>query len=583
MTRSRLLTIAITVLIVLAAAAVFFRRGRVPETAAGPQRGGQLVGSIRFEPRTFNRLVSRDPVADLVAHLTLGRLVRLNRVTFEVEPWLAERWDTSPDGRTFTMHLRQGVTWSDGTPFTSADVVFTLQALFDPKSGAVLRSALVIGNEPITATAPDAATVVINYPQPFGPGVRILDNMWIMPKHKLESALKNGTFETAWTTSTPPADIVGIGPFMLREYRPGQRVILDRNPRYWRKDANGGSLPYLDSIVLEIVPDQNAEVLRLTSGNIDLTQSELRPDDYVPVKRVADQRRLRLLDLGIGPDADAFWFCLKPEARKADPKFAFIQRTEFRQAISYAVDREQFAETVFLGAAVPVWGPITPGNKPWFWPDVPRYPHDEARAKEILRGLGLEDRNGNGTVEDAKGTEARITVITQRGNTALERGAATLRDDLAKVGIGLDIVPLEIGTMIKQMLSSQYEAIYYRFLASDLDPAMNTDFWLSSGTAHVWNLEQKMPATDWETRIDTLILEQAATVDPARRKAIFNDVQRIMAENLPILYFVAPRMYYAESTRINGATPSVMRPPVLWNADTLSVSGPLRGANSGTN
>ena len=211
---------------------------------------------------------------------------------------------------------------------------------------------------------------------------------------------------------------------MLREYQPGQRVVLDRNPRYWRKAPDGAALPYLDRIVLQIVPEQNAELLRIQAGETDLTSTELRPEDYVPVRRAEEEGRLRLIELGVGPDADAFWFCLKPEVKGKDPRFAFVPRPEFRRAISHAVDREAFAETVFLGAAVPVWGPITPGNTRWFWPDIPRYPHNDDTAKMLLRELGLEDRNGNGVVEDAKGTEARFTVITQRGIGWYERGTA---------------------------------------------------------------------------------------------------------------------------------------------------------------
>jgi peptide/nickel transport system substrate-binding protein len=553
----------------VAGTAVFWLRA--PERDQAPARGGELVASLRSEPRSFNRLVARDSVTDLLSYLTQGRLLRINRVTFELEPWLAERWESSADGRTHTLHLRPGLAWSDGTPFTAADVLFTVDALFRPGSGATLGSSLTVGGKPIAASAPDAHTVVITYAQPFGPGLRILENLWILPKHKLQAALDAGTLATAWNSATPPSEVVGTGPFTLAEYQPGQRLVLARNPRYWRKDESGTALPYLDRIVLDIVPDQNAEVLRLTSGNVDLTSTELRPDDYAPVKRAADQGRLRLRELGVGPDADAFWFCLKPEAWAGNPKFAFVSRPEFRRAISHAVNREQFAETVFLGAAVPVWGPITPGNKPWFWPDVPRYPYDVSRARELLRGLGLDDRNGNGIVEDVRGTEARFTVITQRGNTALERGAAALRDQVAKAGIALDVAPLELGAMVQQMLASKYEAIYYRPIATDLDPAMNKDLWLSSGSAHFWNLSQPTPATEWERQIDELMQQQAATLDPARRKAIFNDVQRVFADNLPVLYFVAPRLYYAESARVTGTTPSVIRPPVLWNADVISV------------
>jgi peptide/nickel transport system substrate-binding protein len=375
-----------------------------------------------------------------------------------------------------------------------------------------------------------------------------------------------------WNTKTPLAEIVGTGPFVLKEYTPGQRLVFERNPYYWKKDA-GQVLPRLDRIVLDVVPDQNAELLRLTSGDIDLMERELRPDDYLAAKRAADDGRLALIELGVRADADAFWFCLKADAKKHDPRFAFVRKKEFRQAISHAVDRQRFADTVFFGAAVPVWGPITPGNKRWYWDDVPRYDFDPNRAKALLKSIGLEDRNGNGTVEDAQGTEARFTVITQRGVTAFERGTAVLKESAAKIGIALDIAPLEFNTMVERMLASNYDAIYMLPATSDLDPALNKDLWLSSGDAHFWDLAQKAPSTEWERRIDDLMHTQAASLDPERRRALFNDVQRIFAENVPVLYFAAPKIFYATNPRVRGAIPSVMRPPVLWNADSLSVIG----------
>jgi peptide/nickel transport system substrate-binding protein len=137
---------------------------------------------------------------------------------------------------------------------------------------------------------------------------------------------------------------------------------------------------------------------------------------------------------------------------------------------------------------------------------------------------------------------------------------------------------MEGGAMIQRMLASDYDAVYMRVLLSDLDPAGNMDLWLSSGQSHFWNLAQTTPATEWERRIDTLMREQASTVDPARRRALFNDVQQIFAENLPVLYFAAPRLFYAHSTRVTGVQPSVLRPPVLWNADALGVT-PASRAN----
>jgi peptide/nickel transport system substrate-binding protein len=557
----------------VAALVLYYWNGRRPDgtDTPPPARGGQIVASTRTEPRTFNRLVARDEEVETFTLLTQGKLVRINRATFELEPWLAESWESGPDGRTHTLHLRQGVTWSDGAPFTAADVLFTLQAVFDPKTASILASVFSLGGQPIRATAADAHTVVLVYPGPSGPGLSLLDALPILPKHKLEGALQAGTLASAWGTSTPAAEIVGTGPYLFRQYLPGQRMIFERNPRFWRKAGDGGELPYLDRLVIEIVPEQNAELVRLQSGAVDLVRAELRPEDYVPVRRAEEQGTLKLVELGVSPDADSLWFCLKPEAKRGDKRFAFVQKPEFRQAISHAVDREAFAQDVFLGEAVPVWGPITPGNKPWFSPDVPRYPHDIERAKALLAGIGLEDRNGNGIVEDAAGVEARFTVITQQGLGHYERGTTVVREQAARVGIAFDVVPLERNAMIQRMLACDFDAIYMRLLATDLDPAGNLDFWLSSGSAHVWNFEQRTPATEWEHRIDTLMIEQAATLDPQRRRELFEDVQRIFAENLPMLYFAAPRMYTAHSARLGGVVPSVMRPPILWSADTLSV------------
>jgi peptide/nickel transport system substrate-binding protein len=545
---SRIVLVVLAVALLIGLSALW-REGPA-EPAAAPRRGGQIIVSARAEPRSFNRLASRDQFTDMIALLTQGRLVRVNRASQEIEPWLAERWEISADGRTYTMHLRPGVTWSDGEPFTSADVVFSLAAILDPKNQSPLATVMTVSGQPIRAEA---------------------QSFWIFPKHKLEPALRAGKLASTWATSTPPSEIVGTGPFVIATYDPGQRLVLERNPRYWRKAADGGALPYLDRLVIEIVPDQNAELLRLTSGNIDLTQNELRPEDYVVVKRAADQGRLTLLNLGVGTDTDALWFCLKPEAKKHDPRFAFVQKPEFRRAISHAVDRKQFADTVFLGAGVPVWGPITPGNKLWHWPDLPKYEFDIAKATELLKSIGLEDRNGNGVVEDAKGTEARFTIITQRGISSYERGAAILRDDAAKIGVAFEVAPLEFNAVVERLQTSQYDALYFRFLMNDLDPALSKDLWLSSGSAHVWNLDQKTPATEWERRIDTLMMEQASTADPARRHELFNEVQQIVAEQAPILYFAAPTFYYAHNTRVRGIEASVFRPPALWNADTISV------------
>ena len=553
--------------------------GVTPATTNEPiPRGGTLVASMRAEPRSFNRLVSRDTATDLVSQLTQGRLVRVNRATQQVEPWLAERWTTSPDGLTYTLTLRDGLQWSDGAPFTSADVAFTFGSVFDPKSKSVLASSLQVDGKPLAVATPDARTVVVTFPKPFGPGIRLLDNVVILPKHRLEAAAAAGTLADAWTPATPPADMVGMGPFVLTRYEPGQRLTFGRNPRYWRKDEAGASLPYLDALVLEIVPDQNAELLRLQAGETDMTQQQLRAEDYATARDLERKGALTMQELGVGLDPDVLFFNLRPAAWAKDPRGKWLAADAFRQAVSHAVDREAYANTVFLGAAVPVHGPITPGNKAWFWPDLPRYRFDRAKALELLTGLGLANRDDDPWLEDAAGTEARFAMLVFKGNTSLERGAQVLKESLAAIGVGVDIVPLEPGALVDKMLAGSFEAIFFNYISSDSDPAMQQDFWLSSGSAHLWNISEPAPATPWEAQIDALMLRQAAALDPAERVTLFRDAQRVFSEHLPALYFAAPRLYLAVSTRVRNTTPAVIRPQLLWSADTLAVvpAGPSR-------
>jgi peptide/nickel transport system substrate-binding protein len=537
-------------------------------------RGGQLVASLRSEPRSFNRLVAREVPVDLYAALTGNRLIRVNRATQEVEPALAERWTESDDHLTYTLTLRDDVKWSDGTPFTSADVLFTFQAIYDARVDSLLASSLKIDGKPLVVTAPDAKTVVVKLPHTFGPGIALLDNVHLAPKHKLEAALKAGTFAQSMSVSTPPADLVSLGPFKLSSYSPGQRLVFDRNPLYWKKDAAGIQLPYLDQVVLEIVPDQNAELVRLQSGQFDMLQQQIRPEDIATLRPLEQQGKLKLLELGVSADADLFFFNLRSSYWDKDARRDWITRKEFRKAISHAIDREAFANTVYLGAGVPIWGPVTPGNQKWFSPNVPRYGYSLERSKEILAGIGLTNRDADPWLEDASGNEARFNVIAYKGNSSVERGSAILRDELAEVGIRVDVVLLEQGALIQRMVKGDFESIMFIVNATSLDPAMNPDFWLSSGSAHVWNIGQSKPATDWEKEIDDLMVTVMSSVDQTERKKAFDAVQMIVADNLPVLYFVAPRLYMGVTTRVGGLTPAILRPQLLWNAERMTVNQP---------
>jgi len=563
------LTRLLPVLLALAGGAAC-RDSPAPAAAPTTGHGGTLVASLRSEPRNYNRFFEPSAAADLMSLLTQARLIRVNRATDAVEPGLAESWQQAPDGSSLTLKLRDGVKFSDGVPFTSADVLFSLAVAYDAP-GSVVGEGLKVGGRKLEAAAPDHRIVTIRFPAPFAPGVRLLDNLAILPKHKLEQAFRDGTIQKAWTPATPLTEIVGLGPFVLTEHAAGQRLIFSRNPHYWRRGDDRVALPYLEKLTVEIIPDQNAEALRLESGATDLmSNGDIRSADYARFKRLADQGRLRLVDVGVSLDPDLLWFNLAPRAGR-DPK-PWLRKKEFRQALSFGVDRDSIANVAYLGAAVPIYGPITPRNTTWYSNAVPTYRHDPAKARRLLASAGLTDRNGDGFLEDAAGAPVRFSVLVQQGHTTRERTVSILQEQYRRLGVGVDVVGLDMGGLGKRWQSGDYDSILHGFQASHTDPAMNLDFWLSSGSGHVWNPNQKVPGSEWERQMDDLMRRQTAAPELAERQRLFAEVQRLFGEELPALYFVAPRVTLAVSPRVGNLNAAPQIPQLLWSAETLGLA-----------
>jgi peptide/nickel transport system substrate-binding protein len=542
-----------------------------PVASSLPASGGDLVASIRSEPATYNRLLpnGQSAATEVVTLLTQARLARVNRATDELEPWLAEAWTLAADGLTYTVTLRPDIKFSDGQPFTSADVLFSFAVVYDQAVNSSLAEALKVNGRPLEVSARDARTVTLRFPEMFAPGLRLLDNLPILPKHRLEGAFAKGELATMWSPSRPLTEVVGLGPFVITEHVAGQRLVFARNPHYFRRDAKGIQLPYLDRLTLAVAPDQNTEALRLEASEIDLmTNADIRPQDYSAFKRLADQGRLRLMDVSVGLDPDFLSFNLRP-ARAAHRRAPWMMRREFRQAISCGVDRQAIVNTVYLGAAVPIYGPITPGNKRWYAADAPTCPVDRDKARAMLATVGLADKNGDGLLEDEAGGPARFSIITHAGHLR-ERVSSVLQEQLRQLGLQIDVVSLDPNGIRQRWLAGDYDAIYFGLQSSSTDPSLTPEFWVSSGPLHFWNPSQKTPATPWEQRIDELMGEVASSPDMAARTRAFAEVQKILGEELPSIYFVAPRISLATTTRVVNATPAPQIPQLLWSADTLA-------------
>jgi peptide/nickel transport system substrate-binding protein len=565
----RLLTSAF-VLLVLVGGAVFLRlRSASPAPAPVPAR--PIVAAIRAEPRSFNRFAASDRPTGLLTLLLHARLVQLNHRTQDIEPALATRWTLDPDGRTYTLHLRQGVVFSDGTPFSAEDVVFTFQALYDPKAEGPLATSLRVNGQPLAVKKVDAHTVVLTLPAPYGPGLRLLNSLPILPAHKLRDALSRGEFAKAWSTATPPAEITGLGPYVLRSYTPGERIELARNPRY---GARGPDIhPEIERLTLRIIPSQDAERLAIEAGELDVMTADIRPDDLKAMRGLEAAGKLRLFDLGPAIDQDALWFNLGTDARKPAAARPWLDRV-VRRAVAHAVDRAAFVNTVYLGAAVQADGPVPPGNRAWHSDKAPVYGHDVLRARQLLTHAGLKDVDGDGIFETSTGRPLAIELLTQRGHAIRERGAQFIASDLRDAGLAVDVVPLDLPALIDRLTKGTYDATYFGVSASDTDPSANLDYWLSSGSFHVWHPKQKAPATPWEAEIDTLMHELTGLTDARERQTRFARVQQIMATELPTISFAAPTLVTATSTRVEGVEGSAIYPFLLWRADRMRLARP---------
>ena len=271
----------------------------------------------------------------------------------------------------------------------------------------------------------------------------------------------------------------------------------------------------------------------------------VRPEDYAPLKRAADAGRVQLLDSGVASDPDSFWINLRPGAFAKDPRADWMQRDELRQAISLTVDRQAFADTV--PGRRRRFSAQTPANK-WYSADLPHTPHDPARAKTLLASIGLTDRNGDGVLDDPHNQPARFVLLTQKGQTALERGAAVIRDELKRSASSSMwarsrqrwfSVPLR-STLRRHLLSVRHD---------QPGPGVESGFLVEARRLARLEPRAKVPATDWERQIDELMAKQITATVEAERKRLFDQVQRVFAAHLPVVHFVAPKIFVARAAR----------------------------------
>jgi len=516
------------------------------------QWGGVLRMALRSEPKTLHPLAAAEESSETVRYLTSGVLIRINRGTQRPEAELALRWKITETGRVITFDLRPGLRFSDGTSFASDDIVHTFRLLSDPNLRSPAADSMRIGNEAPVVKSEGPLRVSLRFPSPVAGIERLFDGVSIL------------------SARSPRGERATLGPFQIAAHQPGEFLRLERNPFYWKIGPGDRRLPYLDAIRLEIMQNRELELLRFRRGEFHLI-SRLEPEMY---HRLKTEMPDSVFDAGPSPESEQMWFNMADRAPIAGYKKEWFRRREFRNAVSLAIRRQDLARIAFAGLAVPAAGPLSGANLFWFNQALQPRSHDPAAALALLARAGF--RRQGAFLSDAHGNRVQFTLITNAGNKTREKMAALIQQDLTEIGIRVQVVPLDFPSLIERITKSfNYDACLLGLVNVDLDPNGQKNIWLSSAANHQWNPGQVSPATEWEAEIDRLMLTQATVLDPARRKEMFNRVQRIAHEQEPFIYLVYRKALMAASPLLRDLRPAAMFPNLFWNLDQVSlVAGP---------
>jgi peptide/nickel transport system substrate-binding protein len=546
--------------------------------------GGRFIIASVSDPKTFNPITENEQSSSDIIRLLFSAVMGFDWRTQKALPGMAESCTVAEDQKTWTIVLRKNLKWSDGQPLTADDVVFTWNdVIFNPKIDNVTRDMFMMHGKPFAVSKVDDLTIKIVTPEVYPPFLEFAaGGVPILPKHKLEAFTKpdkdgHVKFESALGINTPPKDFVASGPYKLKDFKPGQFTLLERNPYFPNTDSKGQRLPYFDEVVFMTTTDMNTMSLRFLAGESHV-QETVRPDEYNRFKEEADKGKFKLLALGIGPEKSFIWFNLNTGSNTntgkpfvAPHKLKWFRETKFRQAMAHAIDRDSIVKGAFSGRGEVHFGFVSPVIKKWHNPDTAKYPYDVAKAKALLKEIGFEDRNQDGILEDRDGNPLEFELNTNAGNNLRERISVLVQEDLKRLGCKVNYRPIDFNSLVDKIQNTyDYECIYLGLGGGASDPMANANVVKSDGYTHFWFPRQTKPSFEWEARLDELMNIQGTTLDEAKRKTAFDEVQVIMSREAPFIYLANQHNFAAIDNRVAGLKPTVLSSyRVTWNLEEL--------------
>ncbi|MFA5337525.1 MAG: peptide-binding protein [Candidatus Omnitrophota bacterium] len=485
-----------------------------------PSYGDKIIIGGSADASNLIPMLASDGASHEVSGFIFNGLVKYDKDLTLIGD-LAEGWDISEDGLVITFHLKKGVKWHNGAPFTADDVLFGYKTIIDDKTPTAYKEDFLQVKK---AEVLDRYTFKVTYDKPFAPALASWGSLVVLPKHILE---KEDITKTSFSRSP-----VGTGPFKFKEWVPGQKVILTANPDYFE------ARPYLDGAVIRIIPDPTTMFLELKTKGLDWIG--LTPLQYK--KQTKDKffnenyRKFKYPSFAytyLGFNLKHPWFCEK----------------KVRQAIAYALDKDEIIKGVLLGMGSISTGPFVPNTWPYN-PDVKKYEYNPQKAKKLLAEAGWQDSNGDGIL-DKDGKQFEFTVLTNMGNTARIKTATIIQYRLSKLGIKVNIRSLEWSAFINWFIDKKrFEAVILGW-SIGLDPDQY-DIWHSTKIK-----EKELNFVSFTNpEVDGLLEKGRRTFDIEKRKQAYFRIQEIIAEELPYIFLYVPDSLPIVSSRFEGIKPA---------------------------
>ncbi|MBP6903355.1 MAG: ABC transporter substrate-binding protein [Burkholderiaceae bacterium] len=516
-TRRQLLRLAL-----LAAAAPALPLPAVAQStaAATPVRGGLLQVAVSPEPTTLTSAFITTMNIGMVSSKLLEGLVAYD-LDLNPVPALATSWAVAPDGKTVTFKLRPGVKWHDGKDFTAADVKFTLEKVWKelhPFGRAAYANVQRVDT-------PDPLTVVIRLSAP-SPYILNYVNTYgsqILPRHLYE-----GTDILTNPHNNAP---VGTGPFVFKEWVKGSHIRLERNPHYWGKGPGGEAQPYLDGVVFKFIPDAAARTVALEAGEVDVALGSIVP--LTSLSRFADKSKWTL-------NNDDGRFLASIFLAQFNVRRPALADKRVRQAFQHAIDREALLKIVFLGHGKVATGPVPSSVVNYYSDEVRKYPYDPKRAEGLLDEAGLK--------KGADGKRLKLTLDYGNGSITEQRAAELFRQQLAKVGVELELRSSDTATYLRRIFTDQDYDLMVSSLHRLPDPTLGVQrlHWTK-------NIKKGAPWTNGSgysnPELDKIMEAAADEPDLAKRRALIKQWQQIVQEDLPILELIEPTWITVQTAR----------------------------------